>query len=332
MRLLSQIGVSLVPAASLLCAVAVAARCGVASADESFRVGFTSNMFTEINENDAKAAVRGWGQTVAKQRNIPTDPETAIFNSVPTLLEALRVGKVDAVGITILDYAALHHSIHFDPVFATCVAQRNTDQYLLLTHRESGINSLEDLRGRSVGFQHYARACLAQPWLDTLLVEKGCRPIGEFAGKLTFNAKLSKTVLPVFFRQLDACVATRSGFGTMVELNPQLGKQLKVIATSPELAATVFCFRADYNPSFRESLLAGMRELHQSPVGQQVLMIFQTERIEQHPASFLDSTLELVAKYEKLTGSIPGTTNVPALPLAEKPAMPNPDTNPPVSR
>jgi ABC-type phosphate/phosphonate transport system substrate-binding protein len=331
MRRINRIDALLAYGASLLGAITVVIRCQAAEADTSFRVGFTSNLFTDINENDAKAAVRGWAQTVAKQRNIPTDPEPSIFNGVPALLDALQVGRVDALGINILDYAALRRSIRFDPIFVTYVARRQTEQYLLLTHRDSGINGLADLRGRNVSLQHYARACLAQPWLDTLLVQNGFRPVAEFAGKISFNPKLSKTILPVFFRQVEACVATRSGFATMIELNPQLGKQLKILAASPELVPVVFCFRADYAPRFREPLLAGMRELHQTPVGQQVLTIFQTEKIEEQPASFLNSTLELIETYEELCRPRSGATTSTPPQIATRPAKMNESALPAVS-
>ena len=58
----------------------------------------------------------------------------------------------------------------------------------------------------------------------------------------------------------DACVVARTGFETMCEINPQIGKQLKVIASSPEVVPAVFCFRADYSPPFKEDLLAGLRD------------------------------------------------------------------------
>ena len=36
------------------------------------------------------------------------------------------------------------------------------------------------------------------------------------------------------------------GFKTMSELNPQVGRRLKVLASSAELVPTGFCFRRDY--------------------------------------------------------------------------------------
>jgi phosphonate transport system substrate-binding protein len=257
-------------------------------------------MFTDVNENDAKASVKVWGQTIAKERGIPTDPETRIFKDTSSILQALRGKSVDAIGITIIEYAALSKEVHFAPIFVTYTGGRTREQYLLLVHQDSQIARLADLRGRSLTFHENSRVRLAQPWLDTLLVKDGGKPSAEWLGKITQCPKLSKVVLPVFFHQSDACVVTRTGFETMCELNPQIGKQLKVIARSPEVVPAVFCFRADYAPSFKEDLFAGVRNLHQTVAGQQVLTIFQSEKIEDQPASCLDSALEMLATHDRL--------------------------------
>jgi hypothetical protein len=62
-------------------------------------------------------------------------------------------------------------------------------------------------------------------------MRSGLEPSADFAGLLSQNSKLAKAVPPVFFRQCPACVVTRNGFQTVCELNPQAGRQLKVIAS-----------------------------------------------------------------------------------------------------
>jgi phosphonate transport system substrate-binding protein len=265
-------------------------------------------MFTDVNENDAKAAVKAWGQTVARERRIPVDPDPTIYKDTAALLAALRSKTVDAVGITLVDYAVLSLEIRFAPIFVTQVGGKPSEQYLLLVHQDSHIDRLTDLRGHSLTLHQNPRTCLAQPWLDTLLAQNGGKPTAEFVGKITQSLKLSKAILPVFFRQSDACVVTRTGFETMVELNPQLGKQLKIIASSPEVVPAVFCFREDYSPIFKEDLFAGIRDLHKSVAGQQVLTVFQSVKIEDQPASCLDSALGILARQARLVG-LPGTTN-----------------------
>ena len=81
-------------------------------------------------------------------------------------------------------------------------------------------------------FWQNSRMSLALAWLDIALFNDGCRPVAEFC-RVEQNKKLTKVVLPVFFRQNDACVVTRRGFKTMSELNPQVGQQLRVLASSP---------------------------------------------------------------------------------------------------
>ena len=267
-----------------------------------FRMGFSSSMFTEVNENDARAAVEVWGQTVAREHGVPTDPEPLIFKDHAGLLHALTNKLVDVVALTTIEFGALSKEVRFAPIFVTYNVGQTTEQYVLLVHRDSKIERLADLRGRSLVFHQNLRACLAPTWLDTLLVQKGLPPAAGFVSKLTVNSKLAQVVLPVFFRQSDACVVTRRGFDTMNELNPQVGKQLKIIATSPEMVPAVFAFRADYASSYKEKVFAGIRDLHKTPAGQQVLTIFHSEKIEDQPAACLDSALALMATHEQLCG------------------------------
>ncbi len=242
----------------------------------NFRVGFSNAMFTDVNENDAKASVKVWGQSIARERGIPTDPDTRIFQSPAEMSRALRDRTVDAVGITVLEYAALVPEVRLAPIFVTHTGGRSREQYLVLVHRDSKIDRLADLRGKSLTFHQNSRVRLAQPWLDTLLIQETGKPAAELLGGVTHTLKLSKVVLPVFFRQSDACVVTLTGFETMRELNPQVGQQLKIVARSPEVVPSVFCFRADYAPAFKEELYAGIRDLHKTVAGQQVLTVFQS--------------------------------------------------------
>ena len=48
--------------------------------------------------------------------------------------------------------------------------------------------------------------------------------------------KPSQALMPVFFRQADACVASRHYFEVNSELNPQIQRELMSISNSPGLA------------------------------------------------------------------------------------------------
>jgi len=273
----------------------------------AFHVGFTHSLFTEVNENDAKAAVKAWVQTVAKQRDILTDPDPRIFQTTAELLQALQNKQVDGVGISTLEYAAVVRKVPLAPIFVTYHNGQDREQYVVLVRRDSHLDHLADLRGRTLAFHLNARACMAEPWLDTELVKAGAKPTSEWLGKITQSPQLAHVVLPVFFHQCDACVATRSEFETLCELNPQLGQQLKIIAQSPAMVTAMFCFRADYAPAFEAEIFAGLEDLNKTPAGQQVLTIFESEKTQVEPVSCLDSALEILALQAQLAGRAAAT-------------------------
>ena len=265
-----------------------------------FRVGFSSTIFSDLNNNDARAAIKAWGKQVARDQHLPSDPVPAIFNNLDALYQALEKKQVDAVGITAIEYDQLRTSIDLFPLFVTYKQDLMFEQYVLLANQDSTVKTLFDLAGKSLAFHLNPRVCLAPMWLDTLLVDQGCPRAGKFVDKILWEKKLVKAVLPVFFKKIHACVVTRSGFDTLAELNPQLAEQLIIIAQSPEIVPSIFVFRADYTPEYKEKLITGLKNLNKSPAGRQVLTIFQGDYIDEQPATCLGTAMELISTHQQL--------------------------------
>ena len=68
-----------------------------------FRMAFSSNMFTEVNENDAKASMKLWMKTVAQARQVPLDPDPTIYSDVAAIDRSLRINLPDGMGLTTED-------------------------------------------------------------------------------------------------------------------------------------------------------------------------------------------------------------------------------------
>lgn len=265
-----------------------------------FRIGFTSSLFTDVNEHDARAALKAWGQQIAMEQDIPVSPYPSVFRSFGAMRQAFQKKQVDAICMTTIEYNQLRRAVDFATIFVTYNAGRISEHYVLLAHRNGSVKTLADLSGRSLNFHKNPRASLSSLWLDTLMIRKGLPTAPCFAGKIFHKTKLSDVVLPVFFRQADACIVTRRGFDTISELNPQLARQLIVLEESPKIVPTIFALRADYNPVAKEKIITGMKELKNTPAGRQVLIIFQCDAIDEQPASCLDASLELIATHERL--------------------------------
>jgi ABC-type phosphate/phosphonate transport system substrate-binding protein len=266
----------------------------------TFRIGLSAEMFTDVNENDAKAAMRAWGLTVARDRDIPVEPEPKVFRDHREMLAALQKKELDVLAVSTVGYDFLRRKVPFGPIFIVRVGGELTEEYLLVAHRSGPVKSVKDLAGRHIQFSREVRLCLAPIWLETLLLKQGLGPLESFAGRITLTDRISQTLLPVFFRQADACIVTRRGFETMVELNPQIGQQLAVIESSPPFVPAVFIFRADYAPPCRDDLREAICNLHNTAAGRQVLMVFNSDRIEEQPVSLLGPALELLETHARL--------------------------------
>ena len=267
---------------------------------ETLRLGFTYSMFAGVNESDAKASLRALAATVARERGIPADPNPTLLTGTAAVAAAVRSGAVDAVGMTTDEYWALAGEVQFDRFLMAVKNNDPTEQYLVLVHRDSGLKDLADLRGKRLSIYDNPRMCLAPVWLEVLLAKAGLAPLPDHFGPVTELPKLSKTVLNVFFRQTDACLISRRGFETMTEMNPQVGSQLVVLATSVAVVPSIFGFRTDFSASLKETCLREFGIVHTSPAGQQALTIFQVGQVAERPVAALASALALLDDYARL--------------------------------
>lgn len=281
----------------------------------SVRLGLSSDVWTGFNPNDANAAIRAWAQTILKQQGTLVGVENQIFRDVDQLASAVREGKIDGASILSETFLALDPKLRPGYVFLVTKQSTPFEQYVALVHRASGLANAHDLRGRKILLHHGPRMSLAPQWLETILASplEGL-PEGATKGVVRMESA-SRSVLGVFFRQSDACVVTTNAFALACELNPQLRRDLRVVAMSPAIVPTVFMFCPGYTGEVRDKLESAIVTLHTTPAGQQVLAVFQCDRMERYPVACLESTRQMLTEYHQLKRN--NGTGAPRLPLAQ---------------
>jgi phosphonate transport system substrate-binding protein len=212
------------------------------------------------------------------------------------LLVAIRGGTVDMFSVTVQEYRQVTPYVDTSRII--------TDDYggeeLLLVVREgSGIMNLAGLRGRSLILQESPSTSLAEPWLTVSLWQDGLESPQQLFGHMTRNTKLSQVVLPVFFGQADACVVTRRGLDTMVELNPQLSRKLKVLLASPKMESAFFAWRKGYPANLKKPVLDRLLDLKSSAAARQVLTLFQSPGFTARDTDCLRPANTLLDAYER---------------------------------
>ena len=264
------------------------------------RFAFSSRMFSEVNENDARAAMKAWGQTISTERGIPLEPVFQIFDGTKAIAAAIRDKLIDAITLPTDEYWALRDEVPLGSIIIGSKDGQSTAQYVLLVRGDSGIRRLADLRGHSLVVFQNPLTSLAPAWLETELLQHQLGLTEQFWGRVSNSAKLLRTILPVFFHQADACLVTLKGFETMAELNPQIGRQLQILAKSGAMVPNLFCFRGDYVSPNRERILQEISRVGETTAGQQTLALFQTDRLFPGDPAALASAFALLDLHRQL--------------------------------
>jgi len=263
-------------------------------------IAFSSAVFAGINMTDARNTIKALTVSLAREHDIPMDTDPIIYDNVGEADHLLQSRLVSAVSMTTRDYWLLKQSVEFDQFLMTIRNKTPDEVYVLLTSKDSTINKLADLKDKRLIIMTSPAMDLASVWLDVELAKNALPQTAKLVAKITEATKPAKVVLPVFFGQADACLITRRSYATMVELNPQVGRQLRIVATSPGYIPALFGFCANLSPELTTKTIRAFSELHTSIVGRQTLTLFQTEEIVECPATVFETSLALLDEHARL--------------------------------
>jgi ABC-type phosphate/phosphonate transport system substrate-binding protein len=269
-------------------------------------IGFSTRGHPNANLEDARAAVNLLTRKIVG-RNSWTG-ESHSYDSLTEMERDIRDKKVQLLGLQADEYLELRKKIPIDPIMVT-IGDRNFELgLLLLVRKDSGIRTLRDLKNRSIVVTKRSSQYgnLNHVWLETLLMREGILESDRFFSTVKEVQTVKQVVMPVFFRQADACIVTRQVFELSVELNPQLGNQLTAIANIDKLAPGILVIDRILPEDIRQKLKQTLLTLHESPDGQQMMMLFQVKKLVPFRPEYLKATEALFSEYRERRKPIAG--------------------------
>lgn len=269
---------------------------------DHLRTGFTRDAFQGVNRTDAETALKVFARTIGIKRGHSVSATVQMFDKASEIEAALARQSVNLLILDTWTYLELKPTAPVDAAFVSSDGKFVTKKQIIVTRRDSGLNSLESLRGRSLNVHFAANASLGMHWLATRMAEEKLGSPSNFFGTMESLAKPSSVILPVFFKKKDACLVDAAGFALISELNPQVGNSLQPIASSDPLVNAVICLNrsAWTSDRFRTNTLAGLAELHLDPAGQQVLTLFRSGPLVPFEERFLATARTLRAASDRL--------------------------------
>jgi ABC-type phosphate/phosphonate transport system substrate-binding protein len=264
------------------------------------RVAVSTETLAGTNINDARAAYRVWINEISRLHGLATaEPVADVFIPSAELIRDVRQGTIDFFGITALEYMKIIDLTDPDTlVLQDYVA--DGFEYVLLVHSSSPFKKIADLGGAQVVSHFHRDLVLLPAWLGTMLAAANLPPAEHFFGSLTSHDKLNQVLLPVFFRRLDGACVARRNWETAVELNPQLGRDLRPLAVSPKVVPILVAFHRNSDASGRKLAIDSMLHISTTIAGQQIAALYQSRAFVLRPTSVMKATLEMMREFERL--------------------------------
>jgi ABC-type phosphate/phosphonate transport system substrate-binding protein len=279
----------------------------------------TGVLEADINPDDALAAAKIWASALGTSTGSWTQSDAKIYRDLPSVIAAVRNGEREIIALSTEEYLSIEGSLRAEPAFTYVQSGQVELEYIIIAHQNSGFKTPVDLRGKKIVIAKGGRNSMVPLWLDALLFDGGLSAKETYFREIKEVAKASQVILPVFFKQIDAGIVTKSAFDAAVALNPQMGRQLITVAKSQKLVPMVTCFSTLISPERRKALLEQALKLHENPKGLQSINFFKLERLVQWEPRYLDAMKDLLRKRKLAASTRQAQVRLNPVALEEKP-------------
>jgi hypothetical protein len=283
-------------------AAAAALAPGICRAEkQNLRMAISVETLAGANIVDARAAYRVWFREVAHRfGDVTAELVPEIFLPSEELVRDIRQGLLDCYGLTALEFEKVAGLTDPDTMVLEDYLADGIE-YVLLVHNSNSFKTVADLHGARIVSHRHRDMVLLPAWLGTMLAADNLGQAEHFFASYELRDSLNLVVLPVFFRRVEGACLSRRNWETALELNPQLGRDLRVLALSPKVIPNGFAFRRSTNAIARQAIVDSMQHIFTGPAGQQIAAFYQSRGFVVRPALVMKGTLELLHQFERVT-------------------------------
>jgi ABC-type phosphate/phosphonate transport system substrate-binding protein len=281
----------------MLCVVSDAAIGSQAGAKSDLVLAYSAKNIPDLDPKDAAAAFNTYAKELARSMGLTVS--SYVYENPDKLIEDVKKGSVDMLSLGVLEYLRVREHVGLELGMGGVRGGKTTTKYLLLVHANKGFEKTADLKGKKL--VALKGDDLGSLYLTTTLLKQNLGDSRSFFSQTEEKPKPSQVVLAVFFGQADACLISDVSYKTMVEMNPQLGRDMKALAVSQELLSGVGAFRKGLSADIRQRVTDVAQILRKQARGRQVFLLFKIDDLTTLRESDLSSAKDLLAEYDRLS-------------------------------
>jgi ABC-type phosphate/phosphonate transport system substrate-binding protein len=213
--------------------------------------------------------------------------------------DKINADRYDLVVLPGLDYLQIKSKVALTPRLVLSKVEKPTEPLVLVTQHNETLETLSKKDPRILIIDVGRAGESAKLWLDTVLLEAGLGPSHQFFTEIRRSQKPSRSILPVFFGQVDACVVPESALNVMNELNPQIGRQVRILKRSENLVNLLLCATSWADQEDVEMVVAEGIDAFHDPKSRQALTMVQMNRFYPFQPEHMAATANLYKRHQR---------------------------------
>lgn len=238
------------------------------SSQAKLRIG----LIPEMNIFQQKQRFALLGEYLEEKTGVPV--EFTILSRYGNIIDTFNSAKMDGAFFGSFTGALAIQKLGVVPL-ARPVNPDKTSEYhgYILVRKDSGIESVSDMRGKRMAFVEKATTA---GYLFPLAFfrEKGVKDIASFFGESFFTGSHDAAVIAVLRGEADVGAAKNTIYNRVKNDNPRVEKELTIIARSPAVPSNGLCVRKTLDPGLQKKLKEALLSLGQTPADKDILAKF----------------------------------------------------------
>ena len=236
---------------------------GPAAAVPPLTVGLIPAEDSQAMLENSKAVI----DSLQQQLGIPVKPFIATdYNGI---IEALRSRKLDVAYLGPFSYV-LASSVANVEAFAVAETKKSGRSFyksLIITRKESGLQSLEQLKGRTMAFVDPSSASghlFPSAGLQKLNIDPN-----KYFSRVIFSGSHDASILAVANKKVDAAAVADRILAAAVAKGVVQQSELNVVWTSPDIPESPMVWRKDLDPALKQKIAAAFASIKDVKWGDQ---------------------------------------------------------------
>lgn len=269
---------------------------GLAQSSTTISIGILKNSAVFANEKDIKFVIELWLNKFLPKSKYEIN--VIEYEKVVSLLEDFKLNKLTLIGLNAFNYLENEKSLVslYSKIFTFQRYDSKYLQYLLISHKDINTKNVEKLPIR-LSLKKDDKSTLL--WLDYMYLNRDLKEYFDFI-EVHEKKNHSSAVHATYFNQSEFAVVPLTIYELLLELNPAIKKNLKVVKFSQRIfTSSIWLMNKNISTDVSNDILNSISEINSTKEGSTILNILRMNKIVVEQPSYLDPIKSFYLEYKK---------------------------------